>query len=481
MSQAYGFLVCCCFWAFCVPSSTVVGRAEEKYFRSDHGVVDVRPGSLPESLESAGVLKWHTPVDSGHSTPTVSHGKIFLTTYRPDERTLATVALDSNTGAVLWRQAAPTGQLEQYHRTTGSPAAATPACDGERIYVFFGSCGLLCYNLAGEKIWEYPMGPFQDEFGASSSPVLVGDKVILCEDHDIGSFLLALDRQTGRVLWKVNRPEAVRSYSTPALWQRQGHDELLVAGALELAGYDPSSGEKLWWVDGLARIVIPVPVPNGDMVYMASWTPGGDPGRRLALDEWGTALKKWDRNHDGKLSKSEIDNPEVLDRFYRIDLDQSGDLTQSEWERHAAVFRKAENAALALRLPAQGLGDFTPAATVWKHQRGAPYVATPLVHAGIFWMVKDGGIVTKLNAATGQLLQEERLPAVGNYYASPVVADGKVYFASETGTVTTVAEKPEWQVISSHNLEEKIYATPVIDDGRVYIRTEQAVYCFAKP
>ena len=85
------------------------------------------------------------------------------------------------------------------------------------------------------------------------------------------------------------------------------------------------------------------------MVYMASWAPGGDPGQRLALDPWPVALAKWDKNKDGRLSRAEIDDPEVLDRFARMDLDQSGDLDQAEWERHAAVFRRAQNALLALR------------------------------------------------------------------------------------------------------------------------------------
>jgi outer membrane protein assembly factor BamB len=153
-------------------------------------------------------------------------------------------------------------RIEPFHRQTGNPAAPTPATDGERLYVFFGSYGLICYDLAGQKIWEQRLGPFQDEFGSGSSPVVVGDAVVLCRDHDLGSFLLALDRRTGRTLWTVDRPDAVRSYSTPAVWTRGGQKELLVAGALELAAYAPDSGEKLWWVKGLARIVVPAPVPQ---------------------------------------------------------------------------------------------------------------------------------------------------------------------------------------------------------------------------
>jgi outer membrane protein assembly factor BamB len=462
----------------CGCSPTVsLNASEAVFFRSDRGIALETTTRLPEDLDVAGTLRWRVPTDPGHSSPTVCGGKIFLTTFRSAEKELATAAYDQVTGRLLWRQVAPATRLELYHRATGSPAAATPASDGERVYVFFGSYGLICYDLDGNKLWDQPMPPFQDEFGASSSPILLDGKLILNEDHDLGSFLLALDSKTGRTVWKVSRPDAVRSYSTPALWTRHGRKELLVAGSLELAAYEPSSGEKLWWIYGLSRIVIPAPVPAEDTIFMASWTPGGDPGKRLALDGWTAALAKWDRNHDGKLAKAEIDNPEVLDRFFRMDLDASGDLDQKEWERHAEIFRRAENAALAIR-PGEGRGDLTSSSLAWKHQRGAPYVATPLVHEGRFWMVKDGGIVTKLESRSGRLLQEERLPGMGGYYASPVAGDGKVYFAGELGVVSVVADQNDWRVLSARDFHEKIYATPVIERSCIYIRTDQALYCF---
>ena len=320
------------------------------------------------------------------------------------------------------------------------------------------------------------LGPFRDEYGAGSSPILVGYKVILNQDHDVESFLIAINGLTGRTVWKTARPDAVRSYATPAVWVRNGREELLVAGALELAAYDPATGEKRWWSHGLARIVMPTPIPNGDRVYMASWAPGGDAGRRLDLGPWQTALEKWDANHDGKLAKAEIADPEVLDRFFRMDINQDGQLDQQEWERHAAVFRRAQNAVMAIK--PRDRGELDEHDVVWTHRRGIPYVATPLVDQGRLWMVKDGGIVTQLDASDGRLLQEERIPGPGNYFASPVAGDGKVYFASENGVVSVLANQPEWRVLSSHEFHEKIYATPAIDRDRVYVRTEKALYCY---
>ncbi|RPI00197.1 MAG: hypothetical protein EHM64_17380, partial [Ignavibacteriae bacterium] len=291
-----------------ISSGAAVSNTEGRliYFRWDGGVSGPETGPLPERLDTRDVLRWRTVLDSGHSTPIACNGRIFLTTFNMRTEELATLALSVDSGRVLWKQIAPISRIEEFNRPTGNAAQATPACDGRRLYVFFGSYGLICYDLEGKMLWERRMGPFQDEYGSASSPVLVDDKVIIQQDHDVDSFLTALDGKSGAVLWKSERPDAVRSYSTPAVWTRNGRKELLVAGALELAGYDPSDGKRLWWIDGLARIVIPTPVPSGDTVYMASWSPGGEGMRRAGMETWPEALQRWDRDSNGRLSRYEV-------------------------------------------------------------------------------------------------------------------------------------------------------------------------------
>lgn len=237
----------------------------------------------------------------------------------------------------------PTQTLEAFH-DVGSPASATPACNGTQVFSFFGSYGLLCYDVNGQLLWERPMGPFQDEFGASSSPVLVGNKVILNEDHDRDSFLMALDQQTGEVVWKTAREEATRSYATPVVFENHGRTEILVAGSRQLAAYDPHDGKKLWWFDGLSRIVDSTPmVVDGD-IYFATWTPGGDSDDRIRMEPFPMALTSFDKNNDGEIGKDELPlgNP-ILERFFRIDLSQNQGLDQREWEKHALVFERAEH------------------------------------------------------------------------------------------------------------------------------------------
>jgi outer membrane protein assembly factor BamB len=471
-------LAAACFF---ISGGVVVLTAEDNfnYFRCDDGVSGLESGALPERLDSSGGLRWRTAIDPGHSTPIACNGRIFLTTYNTKTEELATLALASDTGRILWKRIAPADGIEEYSRDTGSAAQATPACDGERVYVFFGSYGLICYDRQGTLLWEKRMGPFQDEYGSASSPVLTDDKVIIQQDHDVDSFLMALDRKTGKVLWKSERPDATRSYSTPAVWMRNGRKELLVAGSRELAGYDPSDGKRLWWIPGLARIVIPTPVPAGDLVYMGSWTPGGDSSLLIRMEPWTEALRKRDANNDGRLTRNEVTDKIMNDRFFPMDLDQNGELIQAEWERYADIFAHSQNGVLAIK-PSSAGGEQSGSAVIWKSVRGAPYVATPLLDRGILWTVRDGGIVTRFSAGDGKILEMKRLTDPGNYYASPVSADGKVYIASRLGLVTVIANDPDWRVIETHNFKEGIYATPFFADGCLFIRTERALYCFRK-
>jgi outer membrane protein assembly factor BamB len=467
-------------WLF-ISGTAAVFTSENNldYFRRDGGVALLKAGSLPERLNSPDVLRWRTPLDSGHSSPIACNGRIFLTTYNAAAKELATVALAADSGRFLWKRVAPAARIEEFSQSTGSAVQATPACDDRRVYVFFGSYGLICYDRQGTLLWEKRIGPFQDEYGSASSPILIDDKVIVQQDHDVDSFLMALDSKSGKLIWKSDRPGATRSYSTPAVWMHQGRKELLIAGALELAGYDPADGKRLWQVNGLARIVIPTPVPAGDLVYMASWTPGGDNTMRIRMDSWAEALRKWDKNNDGKLIKDEITDSIMNDRFFPMDLNQNGELVQQEWERYAAIFQRAQNGILAIK-PSTAGGEQNEGSVVWRSVNGAPYVATPLLDKGILWTVRDGGIVTKISAADGKIIETKRLTDMGNYYASPIAADGKVYIASRQGILTVIANEAEWRVIDTHDFAEGIYATPLIGENCLLIRTEQALYCFGK-
>ncbi|MBM82809.1 MAG: pyrrolo-quinoline quinone [Planctomycetaceae bacterium] len=459
--------------AFALASNSL-SAAEPSFFRNDYGVSKGKQ-LLPKELASEANVVWKRALSAGNSSPCIYENVMYLTTHEGDE--LATVAVDFRTGDVLWERVCPAEKIESFHQV-GSPASCTPACDGKSVYAFFGSFGLLCYDLEGELKWSKKMGPFQDEFGASSSPVIVDDKVILNQDHDIDSFLIALDKNTGDEIWRVKRPEFTRSYATPIVWKNGKQTQLIVAGALQLNAYDVDTGKRIWWFNGLARIVNPTPSISGNMLYMVSWTPGGDETERISMGPFADAAKTWDKNGDGKIAKSELPMGPVLQRFFRIDLDQDEKLNAKEWAKQARVFELAQNAMVAIKLG--GEGDITDTHVAWRYRRSLPNCPSPLVYNGVVYMAKNSGILTSLDAKTGKVLKQGRLAGRGNYYASPVAGDGKIYIASEGGVMTIVKAGREWETIGEHDFGERIMASPVVVGGRLVIRTDEAVYCFGK-
>lgn len=446
-------------------------RAEQPvYFRRDGGLSPHSSQPLPDHLDPDRAV-WKQPLPTGYSTPTIYGDRILLT--GSDGSELITVCLDRQTGKPRWRQSVQADELEKIH-PEGSHADATVACADGRVFAFFGSYGLLCYDLDGKPLWTKRLGPFRDEFGSASSPILVDGKVILSEDHDLDSFVIALRADNGETVWRTPREGFTRSYATPVVWQNGNQRQLVVAGSLQLVAYDLRTGRPLWSLDGLARIVNTTPVVSDGKLYLATWSPGGDTDARIAMEPWATAVSKWDKDADGKLHLDELPAGEVRTRFYRMDLDDNRMLDEAEWNKYAKIFELAENAVLALEPDPSG----GQPRTAWKYHRGVPYVASPLVYRDRVLLVKDGGIVTALDVADGKLKQQLRARDTGRYYASPVAGDGKIYVAGVGGVVTVLRAEPKLQVISSHKFGERIAATPVLSAGRVYLRTASALYCF---
>jgi len=467
----------CCLIAMVNGQTSVIAGDEGSWFRHDHGVAKGEV-PLPDNFTDDAGLIWKTALPPGNSSPCVTRDSVYLTTWLEAEKQLATVALSRSTGALRWKKIVPAEQLEAFH-PVGSPASSTPACNGHQVFAFFGSYGMLCYDLDGNLLWEKRMGPFQDEFGASSSPALVDDKVILCEDHDIDSFLIALDQKTGETVWKIPREDASRSYSTPVVFEHDGTRQILVAGSLQLSAYDPTTGAKLWWYDGLSRIVDSTPVISDGTIYIATWTPGGDTGERISMEPYQEALSKFDQNKDGAIGRDELPaDSEVLPRFFRMDLNQDQTLDESEWARHATIFERAQNVAIAIQ--PGGTGQLSSQNVRWTYDRGLPTVPSSVAYQGIFYMVKDSGIVTSLDLSTGEMLHQGRAQGRGNYYASVIAGDGKIYLTSESGVMTILKAGRAWTTLSSHDFGERIMATPVVSDGFLFIRTDAGLYCYGK-
>lgn len=421
-------------------------------------------------------LLWKTDLSPGHSSPVVVGERIFLTGERDGK--LLTFGLDRETGKVLWEQPAPFEKLEEIH-AIGSHAQCTPAADAERVVVFFGSSGMLCYDHDGRLLWNRPMGPFVNTFGAGSSPLIVDDYVILGQDHDQQSFLMALDKETGQTVWTVDRSEFPRNYCTPVIWRSLDRKQIVIAATLRVVGYDFDTGKELWTVRGLSRAVCMTPVVGDDgNLYVAGWAAGGDETQRISAQPFDDIVEQLDVNKNGTLEEGELKEGPIHQRFPQVDRDKDGSLTRAEYEYFRGLFDQGQNLILSIKPGAEG--EATDTHVRWRQRKQVPFCASPLYHDGLLFTIKDGGILSCWDANTGKPIKQQRLEATDEYYSSPTYGDGKIYLANQPGVVTVIAADKSCEVLHVADFQEEIYASPAILDGKIYLRTAAGLYCFAK-
>ena len=436
--------------------------------------LSAKDAPLPADIGPTTNVLWKTALPPGHSSPVVVGDRVYLTAVR--QKRLVTLALERKSGRIVWEVEAAAQALEKIHKI-GSHAQSTPVADDERVISFFGSAGLFCYNRAGKQVWHRPFGPFQNDFGAASSPVLVGDWVVLCQDHDQSSFLMALDKRTGKTIWRTDRSEFLRGFCTPVIWDVAGQKQVVVAGTLRVAGYDLKTGKEIWTAWGISRTICATPVVGGDgQLYLSGWATGGDPGEPIEVEPFDDVIKRLDKNGNGKLERAELANHPFQERFTQVDTDGDGSITRAEYERFRDLFKKGRNTVIAIR--PGGKGDVTDTHVAWKNTKQVPFCASPLYHGGLVYTVKTGGLFSCLDAKNGKPIKVGRLPDNGNYYSSPVAGDGKIYLLSERGTATVIRAGRDWQVLATSEFEETVYATPAIADGKIFLRTAGHLYCF---
>ena len=435
-------------------------------------------GSLPTNIgPTASSIAWKIALPPGHSSPVLHGNHIFLTAVR--KQTLVTMALRKSDGKLLWEKTSSYKSLEAIH-DIGSHAQPSPATDGQRVISLFGSSGMSCYDVQGKLLWHRKMGPFNNDFGAGTSPIIVEDRVILVQDHDTGSFLASYDKNTGRELWKTDRGEFPRNYCSPIIWNVAGKKQIIVAATLRVIGYDFASGKELWTVRGLSRAVCMTPVVGADgKLYVAGWARGGDIDERISVEPFARVAAEKDKNNNGTLERDELEKGSAIERrFPQVDRDKTGTITKREYEYYRVLFDTARNVVLAIR--PGGKGDVTQTHVAWTFRRYIPFCASPLYYNGTLFTVKDGGILTSLDAKTGKQQKVKRVPGTGNYYSSPVAGDGKIYLIDQKGRLSVISGRGDWEVLHNIDFGEEAYATPAIVDGRIYLRTAGHMYCFTK-
>ncbi|MCB1092300.1 MAG: PQQ-binding-like beta-propeller repeat protein [Verrucomicrobiae bacterium] len=329
---------------------------------------------------------------------------------------LQALEVDLETGRLERRLDLITVENPDAIHALNSYASPTPVLEGDRLYCHFGTFGTVCLDTAtGGEIWRQRF-PLVHNVGPGSSPHLDGDRLILICDGVDTQYVTALDKRSGDVLWRTDRPamraekgDQKKAYCTPiSLTDRNGRAQVVCMGSQWLVSYDPATGRELWRLDhGNGFSVVPRPV------Y--------DPATGLVI--FATGFGK--------------------PQLWAVDPTGSGDITQTDLVR-------------------------------WKEAKRGPAKPSPLVVGAEVYVMEDGGIASCLDAATGAVHWSER--AGGNYSASPLHADGKIYFCSQEGKVTVIAPGQTWQVLAENQLDGQLMASPVALDGTLLIRSDTALY-----
>jgi len=466
---------------------TLTGAVNDEWsqFRGPNGtgVSDTR--GLPTEFGPQKNVLWKAELPPGHSSPVLTRDRIFVTAHNNDK--LLVICLNRQTGKVLWQREAPRLRAGRLQNVNG-PASPSPVTDGSNVYVFFQDFGLISYDLAGKERWRLPLGPFNMFYGFGASPILVDDKVILPVDQDNpASYLIAVDKNTGRVRWKVDRPVVISGYSTPIVYQpKQGPKQIIVPESFQLSAYSSEDGKRVWWVRGLACEMKSIASHDSEFLYINGWGfPQNQAGQQIPTITFEEGLAKYDKDKDHVIAKSEVSGAAggPMDKmlsvaFEAFDLDRDEKLNARDWEVFRAMMA-SENGLLAIKMG--GEGDQTANAIRWRYQKPVPQVPSTLLYQGVLYMINDSGILISFDPATGKVIKQGRLHgAIDKYFSSPVAADDKVFVIGQGGQVSVVKAAGEWEVLAVNELDDECFATPAIADGRIYIRTRSALYAFSK-
>jgi outer membrane protein assembly factor BamB len=406
------------------------------------GVADGQHPPVTWDVKTGTNVRWKTSIPGlGHSSPIIWGDRVFVTTAAsgdPDPKVRTgnygdpdsandtgkhawqLLCLDRATGKVLWTRTAFEGVPKTKRHLKGSQANCTPATDGKRVVACFGPEGLYCYNFQGKLLWKRDLSSIdssfaiarQYEWGFGSSPVIHDGLVMLQCDLSKDSFIAAYRLEDGSRVWSTPRDE-IPSWSSPVVWRNGRRAELVTNASQYARGYDPATGEELWRLAKKSEVTIPMPVVGRGLVYITS---GNRP----------------------------------IQPIFAVRPGATGDISpQPDEDRNAHI--------------------------AWSKRRGGPYMTTPIAYGKYLYVCSNAGMLTCYTADTGKELYKERLGGV-SYTASPVAADGRLYFASEQGGVRVVKAGPEFKLLAVNELGDVCMATPAISGGMLFVRGQHFLF-----
>ena len=383
---------------------------------------------------------------------------------------LLTLCFDRLSGKLLWERSAQRARSDPIGNGN-VPASPSPVTDGMNVYAFFQDVGLVSCDGSGNLRWKTELGPFSNLVGLGSSPIFVDGIIVLQVDHAAGSYIGGFNAENGEFVWKTTRSET-DSWATPVVHQSQ----VITVGARMLGAYKTRNGEYTAGATGLAAAMVASPVIGGDTLYAFGYDLDKD--KIVPFDEW---LSQLDENGDGKLTPGEHESQSILKVLATYHGNADGILSRQEYDRWNSN-NSGPSSLVAVRLRRGENSAITKAEEVWRYERSfVGVIPSPLVYQGVLHLIKNGGIVTAMDVATGEVLKRGRIrEAIDAYTASPVAAEGRIYVSSEAGKVSVLRSGAEWEVISVSDLKEPIYATPALSEGKIFIRTANHLYCFGE-
>lgn len=375
--------------------------------------------NLPVRWTAEENIVWKLPLPSwSGSTPIIWRNLIFLNVADGDNLSLWCV--DRKKGDVVWKRPLGSGNVKMRKQNMSSPS---PVTDGRSVFVMTGTGILKGFDFNGKELWvrdiQKDYGEFGLNWGYASSPLLLDDSLYVQVLHgmktDAPSYVVRIEKKTGKTLWKVERStaairESPDSYTTPGLLRYGKNVEIVITGGDCVTGHDPATGKELWRANGL--------------------------------------------------------NPEN-NPFYRI--------VASPVIFNDIVYAPTRVKPL-LALRAGGRGDITSSHVIWSTVNG-PDVPTPVTDGKYFYVVNDRGIVWCLDAKTGQEIYGQQRIKPGTYSASPVLADDKIYITNEDGLTTVIKAGPKFEVLAENALNDYCLSSPAISEGQIFIRTAQQLFC----
>jgi outer membrane protein assembly factor BamB len=339
-----------------------------------------------------------------------------------DEHRWMVYVIDWKTGKIVWEREVHRGSPRSSHHLKNTYASETPVSDGERVYAYFGNLGLFVFDMEGKPVWSEHWGPFRTRYGwgTAASPVLYKERVYVVNDNDDQSFLAALDKRTGKQIWRVQRDEA-SNWSTPFIWENEQRTEIITSGTRKVRAYD-LDGKVLWELGGMSSIVIPTPFAQHGLLYLASGYVG--------------------------------DNVRPV---FAVRPSARGDISLKE--------KETGNEYIA-----------------WYQRQAGPYNPSPLVYGDFYYTLLDRGMMTCHEARTGrEIYGKQRIdPETTAFTASPWAYNGKIFALSEDGDTFVIQAGAEFKILGKNPLDELSMATPAIARGSLIIRTASKLYRIAK-